>query len=371
MTAVTTLPPDKVVAGDGDLLNLFLYHVAPNGAFRNADLPKQVRPGERGQPPLPLTLDYLVTTYGKDDHLLLGKTMSVLHDTPLISPDVIKGVLEKADLHLQIERVRLTWQPLSLEDMYRLWNGFQTQYRISAAYQVSVVLIESTRAVNAALPVIRRGEKDDGVRSSAGATPFLTALVLPQSQPSVRLGDTFVIQGLNLTADNVRVRFVHEALPAPIELAPTPGEVAGELNVTIPDTAAAMSAWVPGLYTVSLVVARPDTPRWTTNELTLGLAPRITRSPSTVNTGDTLTVTCAPRVRKDQRVLVVVGRQQAPPLSITNDADLTKPTTFTFKTPALDAGAHLVRLRVDGVDSIPVIRKGDPPIPTFDPDQMV
>ncbi|HYY93298.1 MAG TPA: DUF4255 domain-containing protein, partial [Pyrinomonadaceae bacterium] len=129
MTAVTSLPPDKVTAGDTDQLNLFLYHVMPSAAWRNFDLPHQVRPGELAQPPLPLVLDYLITAYGKNDHVLLGKTMSVLHDHLLLSPDEIRAVLSNTGLDQQVERVRITLQPLSLEEMYRLWNGFQTQYR--------------------------------------------------------------------------------------------------------------------------------------------------------------------------------------------------------------------------------------------------
>jgi hypothetical protein len=372
MTAVTAVPPDKVTANnDADQLNLFLYHVMPNAAWRNMDLPRQIRPGEQAPPPLPLILDYLITAYGKNDHLLLGKTMSVLHDHALLSPDEIKAVLPEAGLDQQVERVRLTLQPLSLEDMYRLWNGFQTQYRISAAYQISVVLIESTRRVKAALPVLKRGDDDRGAQAVAGSSPILTALVLPDSQSSARLGDTIIIQGQNLTVEDVSVRFVNRILPDPIELLPTAGDSAGELKVELPDPATGMGDWVPGLYTVSLVVRRPNLPVWTTNELPLGLAPIITRTPETVLVGDTLTITSAPRVRDDQRVLLVIGSEQVALDSITNDPDETIPSAIDFIVPTLDTGSYVVRLRVDGIDSIPVIRQGDPPMPAFDPDQMV
>jgi hypothetical protein len=373
MSAVTALPPDKVTAGDADQLNLFLYHVMPNAAWRNFDMPRQVRPGEKAQPPLPLILDYLITAYGKNDHALLGKTMSAFHDHPLLSPDEINAVLPASELNRQAERVRLTLQPLSHEDMYRLWSGFQTQYRISAAYQVSVVLIESTRLVNAALPVLQRGEDDQGPQASAGSSPVLTALVLPDLHSSARLGETIVIQGQNLTTENVSVRFVNRTLQNPIqhEIVPTAGDVEGELKVELPNTAAAMSEWVPGLYTVALVVKRPNLPAWTTNELPLGIAPLITRAPTSVVLGDTLTVTSTPRVRDGQRVLMVIGSAQAAPDSITNDPDLTLPSAIDFTVPTLQVGSYVVRLRVDGIDSIPVIRQGAPSMPAFDPDQMV
>jgi len=47
---------------------------------------------------------------------------------------------------------------MSLEDVSKLWTTFQTQYRISAAYEVSVVIIESSRIVKTPLPVLTRGE---------------------------------------------------------------------------------------------------------------------------------------------------------------------------------------------------------------------
>ena len=49
-----------------------------------------------------------------------------------------------SNLHEQIERVRITPQPLSLEEISKLWAAFQTNYRLSAAYQAAVILIEST-----------------------------------------------------------------------------------------------------------------------------------------------------------------------------------------------------------------------------------
>src|SRR5215203_4919992 len=145
----------------GDQVNLFLYQTLPDAAWRNRDIPGRVHPGETAQPPLPLTLYYLITTYGNEDsdlrsHLLLGQAMSVLHDYPLLGADEIKNATEgapdlkdKANLHQQIERIRITLQPLTFEEISKLWTTFQTHYRTSAAYQVSVVLIESMQASRA------------------------------------------------------------------------------------------------------------------------------------------------------------------------------------------------------------------------------
>src|SRR5262249_182056 len=168
-------------------VNLFLYQTLPDAAWRNLDIPRRVRPGETGQPPLPLTLYYLVTAYSDEDndiksHALLGKAMSILHDYPVIGADEIQNAtknddgLKNTNLPDQVERRRITLQPLTFEEMSKLWTTFQTHYRTSAAYQVSVVLIESTLPSKTPLPVLQRGEGDRGVTSQPDLTPPFPAL---------------------------------------------------------------------------------------------------------------------------------------------------------------------------------------------------
>src|SRR5262249_23836140 len=175
-----------------DHVNLFLYQTLPNAAWRNMDMPRQLKPGETGQPPLPLTLYYLLTAYSDDmddtgSHRLLGQAMSIFHDHPLLGADEIKNAtstttdLADSNLHEQIDRVRITLQPLTIEEMSKLWSPFQTQYRLSAAYQVSVILIESTRPVRSPLPVLTRGRDDRGVTSVTGGLPALDEVRVPFS----------------------------------------------------------------------------------------------------------------------------------------------------------------------------------------------
>ena len=72
--------------------------------------------------------------------------MSVLHDYPVLGATEIKDAnggdndLKKTSLHEQVERVRITLQPLTFEEMSKLGRNFKTHYRTSASYQVSVVL---------------------------------------------------------------------------------------------------------------------------------------------------------------------------------------------------------------------------------------
>src|SRR5438034_2772333 len=84
-TTVTTQPLDRARTNGNtaNQLNLFLYQALPNAALRNMDMPRQVKPGETGMPPLALNLYYLLTAYGRDNdtqrpfsHHLLGRAMS-------------------------------------------------------------------------------------------------------------------------------------------------------------------------------------------------------------------------------------------------------------------------------------------------------
>jgi len=198
-------------------VNIFLYHASPSGAWRNLDIPGRVRPGETAMPALGLNLYYLITAYGRDNdtkkpfsHHLLGRAISTLQDHPLLGPDEIKSALPNNDLWQQVERVRFTLQPFSLEEISKLWTGFQTQYRLSVAYEASVVLIDSGRPISAPLPVLTRGRDDSGVVAQADMIPpypALSDLTLPNGQASALLGDTLTITGNHLDGDKVSVQF--------------------------------------------------------------------------------------------------------------------------------------------------------------------
>jgi hypothetical protein len=388
---VTILPPDKARGvNSANQLNLFLYQIQRNAAWVNSDMPRQVLSGETGFPPLPLNLWYLLTAFGRNDdsdnslqpfgHHLLGKAMSILHDHPVLSAaDIIAAtqtILPASDLDRQIERVRITFQPLSVEEIYRLWTGFATAYRLSAAYEAAVTLIESKRPTKAPLPVLTRGQKDKGVTAVASPPPLLNEASPPPPFAAARLGDDITLSGQQLNNDPVLVRFNNFRLPAPNDLPPKAGGTAtriiAHLEADLAKDPDALIKWVAGYYTVSLVVKRPGLPVWTTNEVPMPLAPTITISPPNAPAGDiTLTVTCAPRVLAEQRVLLLFGDRQMPVESLTNPSDKSRPTTLTFVVPAATVGSYLVRLRVDGVDSLPVTLTGTPPTMAFDPNQTV
>lgn len=381
---VTTQPPDLARKGVTKAqLNLFLYQTVTNGAWRNLDMPRQVRPGESGAPPLALNLHYLVTAYGRGEsdndavsHRVLGGAMSVLHDHPLLGRGEIAIALPNNDLGEQFERLRVTPLSMGVEELSKLWTAFQTQYRVSTAYEVTVVLIDSHTPVRSALPVLTRGQGDRGVATVASTAPQLREVRPPRSQSAARLGEDIAILGDNLTTADTTVRFVSTRLDPPVELAPlSGGGSSAEISLHLPSKAEdsnALSRWAPGFYTLALVVKKSGVPPIVSNELAFALAPKITVTPTSAAAGTVnLTLTCEPRIADGQRVLLLFGDRQVAPSSVTTPADTTQPTTLAFAVPGVAAGGYVVRLRVDGVDSIPVIYSGTPPVPAFDPLQKV
>jgi hypothetical protein len=391
---VTTLPLDRVRNGNGDSsgnrINLFLYHAEPSAAYRNMDLPRRVRPGEAGRPPLALDLHYMLTAYGQADselvaHVLLGAAMRVLHDHPVLSRDELRDALQGSGLDAQFERVRITPQPVSLDEVSKLWTGFQSEYRLSAAYQVSVVLIESERASRAPLPVLRRGDADRGPIAVAAPGPTLLEMEAfvdpalpdrgPHRKPAAELGDVLVIGVLNLGSDPITGRLRHLRLDEPLEVVPLTDGSATQVRVPLPAAGdpGVPAAWPAGVYTVELVVRRPDLPAWTTNRLAFALGPTLDGiDPTTQAVGTQpfdLTVTCRPQVRSDQRADLLVGDREIAPSAVSTPAGPDAPTTLVFPIDGLAAGDHVVRLRVDGADSVPIDFADEPP--AFDPSQIL
>lgn len=377
---VTTQPLDAARKGITKAqLNLFLYQVMLNAAWRNLDMPRQVRPGETGTPPLALNLHYLITTYGRGDsdndavsHRVLGAAMSVLHDHPMLSRADIRAALPGNDLADQFEPLKITPLPVTVEDISKLWMIFMTQYRISAAYEVTVVLIDSKTPARSPLPVLTRGDADRGWPATATVAPTLTEVRPVHSQLAARLGENLVLAGTQL-APGATVRFTSTRVAQPVELASTGN--AGEVTVHLPDKAedsGALARWAPGQYTVALVTRRAGAPDITSNEVALSLAPKINVAPTAVGHGAVnLTITCEPRIVPGQRVLLLFGDMQAEATSVTTPPDTAQPTTLKFTLPGIASGSYPVRLRIDGADSIPVAYTGTPPVPSFDPAQMV
>ncbi len=391
---ITAQPPD-LARGQGqnaNRVNLFLYHLAPNGAWRNGALPNRARPGESAFAPLALTLHYLLTAYGADDaqpgpvssllagQQFLGAAMRVLHDHPVIHARDIAAIPHFPEVGEQVENIRITAAPLSVDEMSKLWTTFQTQYRTSVAYEVSVALIDSQRPVRAPMPVLRQGPDDRGVTTLLGGWPNLEEARAPwsgtfnapeplraddlrreRSAPAAQVGHQLALVGQNLKGEAVRVTARHARLPLELEL-PIKRQSADVIIVDLPGTAAALAQWAAGFYLATAHVRHGTEPERASNAVSFALAPAITLATLQQPPGDIdLTLTAAPTVpQAGQRVMLLFRDGEIAP---------TDPAQLKFKLKAVPAGDYVVRLRVDGVDSLPIDRQASPP--AFDAEQIL
>ncbi len=379
--SVTTKPPSVARNGEtGDQLNIFLYSARHSPAFRNDPLPGKTKSGELAFPPLPLMLKYLITAYGKGDddiygQALLGKAMSILHDHPLLNRAEVDSGLDK-----QSERLRITPDPLTLDDMSKLWSSFQSaEYRLSAGYEVSVVLIDSKRSGKAPLPVLKRGEEDRGANVLPSLLPSLSSLRFPNQKPSAELDNAVILMGEHFPSEGIKIRFRHPLLGDPIDV-PASVQNENEMTVQLPDVSAAGDKWPVGFYTVCLMTehsypAALEPHQLESNQIPMSLVPKIISvQPQTASPGDiTLTINCVPQIRKEQKTVLLFGNQIISEKQPANPIDRTT-LIFPVKNVAAkpvppETEPYTVRIRVDGVDSIPVDFSGG--VPKFDPKQQV
>jgi hypothetical protein len=375
---VTARPPDRARQGvAGNQINLFLYRTSIDAAWRNQD-PPSIRPGESGQPSLPLVLSYLITAYGENDdeilsHRLLGIAMGVLNDRPLLSRADIQRSLQPgpgSDLENQVERVRITPDPRPQDEISRMWATFGTGYRLSVSYDAALVLIDSTRPVAAPAPVLSRGADDGGPIASARLAPRIERVMPPNGQPAARPGDRVTLVGRHLDAvADFEVTGIRLAAAGVLPVASaTRGVVVVEIPAppTLPAGTVAIAARFDD-GSGRLIAGTPAP---------LALAPTIVSNATLKAKLDdkgnaTLKVRCAPPVEAGQTIALIIGDRviAAPPLDQAGDQ-------LTFALSGFTAGTYTLRLRIDSVDSIPVSAPiapadaGPAPMP-IDPAQQV
>ncbi len=123
-------------------INLYLYEVIENPHTKNQQWVTSVSdPDQQTYPPLALNLYYLLTPYASDAksaHSVLGHAMRVFHDHSVIDKEELP-----AALRLTTEQLTISLCNLKLDDMTRIWNSLQTPYRLSVAYEVKIVQVES------------------------------------------------------------------------------------------------------------------------------------------------------------------------------------------------------------------------------------
>jgi hypothetical protein len=384
---VSAVAPDivqtTVGAGSNAALqvNLFLHQVTLNPAWRNMGLPSLAADGSTSwtNPPLALDLHYLLTAYAPGDgqaEALLSYALFVLHQNPALPRDQVRAALAAlpptysatfatalaaCGLADQIEMLTITPATLGREEIAWLWTALKADYRPSYPFRVSVVLIQPTRPITSALPVLQRSISAQASMLPTFAT--LTAVNPPNGQPSAGLGDIITVQGSNLTGVT-SVLLTNPALDISQTLTPLPGGTGASFTFTLPNPNLPAPQPTPtdlpaGIYTLSAQVASV-----TTNSLPLAIAPRIaaTWAPAALTSGPSVTVQvpCAPYLRVGQQAFLLIGAQQAPAEAFTTP---TNTPSFLFEQLQSTGGQAVpVRLRVDNLDSPIIDMTKTPPV---------
>lgn len=283
-------------------VNLFLYRILENGNLKNQEIPGHGNPSSYGFPPLSLDLHYLVTAYGTTEiqghfnetlsHFLLGSAMRVLHDFPVVTdslqtvrPPVGTQILHES-LVGEFERVKITLEPVSLEDLAKVYTALTLPFRVAAAYNVSVIQIES----------LRQRQFPQRVQPPPPAGPRV--FVIPMQRPSLlqlgvrwqgdppgserpwpyaRVGDTLILHGQNFSSTATRVRLGSIEIPLGLT-----GDTTIEL--TVPDDKLPNGTPIPadrqlqpGSVTVEVITGVPQLPAtgFPSNQAVFMLVPQV------------------------------------------------------------------------------------------------
>lgn len=389
---VTTERPDTPTNGDASpRVNLYLYRVVPNAAWRNADLPTRRGDGTLVQrPQAALDLYYLLTFYGDETRLqpqrLLGKTISALHAHPLLTRATIRALIQDAqnpgdkfhflvgsDLAEQVEIVKFSPLSLDLEELSKLWSVFfQTPYALSVAYQASVVLIEAEETPQAALPV--RAPK---LYVEPFHQPVIEQVMAEEgADQRIVAGSTLAIRGQRLRGDVTQVQIGG----VKVDLA---SEDVSDTRISLPLATLPDSSLRAGVQGVQVLhpVMMGDPPKphrgVESNVSSFVLHPTVTEVEAPDATK--VIVRFNPAVGKTQRVVLLLNEFnppspserapyaysfKAPPDNGIEDQDVDQIDSITFPVDNVEPGEYLVRVQVDGAES-PLTVDTDPDSETF------
>jgi Pvc16 N-terminal domain len=370
---VTTVRPEATGGKTPEVgVNIYLYQVTPNPAWRNYDLRNRRPKGELVKhAQAGLDLFYIMTFYGNDIELepqrLLGSAVRTIVDNPILTPEMIRATLNHSNfsyladstLEQQVERVTIVPSQMNTEELSKIWSVlFQTPYVLSFACQGGAVLIEGNRQSGRALPVksvqfytTPSQPMVDQVVSEAGA-----------NQPIV--GDSILmIRGKRLQADRVQVR-IGEARVMPQEVSEK--EIRLDLSSLPPEEAQSLRAGVQQLWVlhpiVKLTPFEPDR-AIASNVLPFVLCPQIVAEPEVLdlwgNTDDLYTAELMMAVNltvgSEQRALLFLNeRSNNNPVSYIFAAKPRERDSDAVVFPILDvkAGEYLVRVQIDGAESL-------------------
>lgn len=129
------------------VLGLYLYQIEENGDYRPVNR-VNVGEGYQKEPPMSLTLQYMISIYSKadiavrsiDEQRILGKTMQVFYDYQRLRNEQLIGTLRDHNEVVNIQNMNVP-----MDEKAKIWSLFNEPYQTSLFYQVGPVFLESTK----------------------------------------------------------------------------------------------------------------------------------------------------------------------------------------------------------------------------------
>jgi len=340
------------------LVNIFLYQITPNAAYRNADLPTRRSDGTVAQvPQAAYDLHYLFTFHGDDTQLqpqlMLGAVVTALHAQPLLSVDDINNAVKTfaslagSGLENQVERIKFTPAALSLEEFSKLWSVFfQVEYSLSAAFQASVVLMESSDVPVTAPPVIA-----PNIYVLPFQTPYINQVVAQSGvNDPITTASTLLVSGQKLRGQSTLLLIENQ------EFTPT-GISDTQLILPVPSS---IHAGIQGAQV--LQKSMMGTPAVLHRGTESNIAPFVLRPTITNATavaapppgGTNVTLTLSPNIGVGQRAVLLLNNFAATPAT----AYTSQPTAATVDSNQIiinianvPSGKYVACVQVDGAVS--------------------
>lgn len=137
--------PEEMGERNEQGLSAWLYRVTRDEDRLN-DPPERLSPFLSRRPPLPLRLHYLFTPVvdpttannAEVEQSVLGKVLQSLHGHALFTGADLAG-----DFSGTSTEIRTRLEPMSLEDITRIWNALEQPYHLSVSYEATLVRIDS------------------------------------------------------------------------------------------------------------------------------------------------------------------------------------------------------------------------------------
>ncbi|MEH6453927.1 MAG: DUF4255 domain-containing protein [Psychromonas sp.] len=141
------LEPPHDTPDNATRMSLYLYHIGINNVQRNQRMLAQPgRDDEQRLAPLPIVLKYLATPLDDEEtnQLIMGRLLQFVYDSPQINSIDNQPIGNSFGGASNV--LRLVPDLLNVEQLTQLWNAFNQPYRLSLAFQVDVVAIDSAIA---------------------------------------------------------------------------------------------------------------------------------------------------------------------------------------------------------------------------------